>query len=911
MDRHSSGFGALYSCVGLLPAALCILRAVLVKQERAVWALFGAGLVAFAAANGYYFIALQDLESPPYPSLSDALWLSCYAAFFVALMLLMRARLKKFRGSFWIDAGVGMLALASIGAALLMGPILESTGGSFAAVATNLAYPLADLLIISLVLGVFALSGWRPGRAWLVLGVVFALFCVFDTIYLYQVASGTYEAGTLLDASWPVLMMGIALAAWHEPRPLEGRGLQGWPALLITAVFALVGLFIITYDHWKPVEDYVVVLAALTLVTAFLRSAMTFGAMRERLLVQHQSILNAAGEGICGLDRDGRTTFINPAAARMTGYEPQDVLGRNWHELVHHTRPDGTHYPVEECPTAVGLQDGTVHHSDNDVYGRKDGTTFPVEFTSTPIVEDGYVMGAVAVFKDVSERREVERTKDEFTSVVSHELRTPLTSIRGSLGLLESGMLGPLPEKGQRMIEIAVENTDRLVRLINDILDIERIDSGQSDMHEQACDAAELIERAVQGLGQLAAEAQVKLIADARPAVILADPDRVIQTLTNLISNAVKFSPEGSSVQVSAAHRDHEVLFSVSDEGPGIPADKLDSIFGRFQQVDASDSREKGGTGLGLAICRTIVEHHGGRIWAESKLGSGATFSFVLPAQATTDAPPLGRVEGGPTVLVCDDDAAVVEVVGTMLEQRGYRVLPAYSGEQALERAVADRPDAILLDLLMPGMSGLETAAALKQSPETREVPILILSVLSEAEAGNAGERFTDWIEKPLDEAALFQALERAVGPRVEPFKVLIVEDDRDLAAVLTATFERHGIETFHAADGHEAIELSQQVLPDLLVLDVGLPEADGFQVVDWLRHHERLSAVPMVIYTARELEASDRDRLRLGASTEFLTKGRITPQDFEKSVIGLLGRLTQQRTPEASDEREAHLVGR
>jgi PAS domain S-box-containing protein len=922
VDSGSSGYEAFYSCLYLVPAALCMLRAVLVRRERAIWALFGTGMAAWSVGYGYYFIVLQHLDSPPYPSPSDALWLSFYIASFFALMLLMRARLENFRQSFWIDSAVGMLALASIGGALLADPIRESTGGSFAAVATYMSFPLSDLLLISLVLGVFALSGWRPGRAWVVIGVVFAGFVVCDTIYLYQAASGTYQYGGLFDITFPALMLGIALAAWHEPRSTRSGGLQGWPALLITAAFALVGLFITTYDHWSPLDDYVQVLATLTLAAAFVRTAMSFSEMKlahgKELLVQHQSILNAA-DGIYGLDVEGRVTFANPAAARMTGYEGEELLGRRSHELIHHTRPDGKPYPEEECPMSASLEDGTVHRSENDVYWRKDGTSFPVEFTSTPTIDGGKVTGAVVVFKDISERREVERAKDEFTSVVSHELRTPLTSIRGSLGLLESGVLGPLPEKGQRMVEIAVENTDRLVRLINDILDIEQVDSGKIGMHQEPCDAAELIERAVQGVGQFAAGAHVRLTTDAQPAAVFADPDRMVQTLTNLISNAVKFSPAGSTVRVSGLRRDDEVLFQVSDEGRGIPADKLETIFERFQQVDASDSRERGGTGLGLAICRTIVDHHGGRIWAESELGAGSIFSFVLPAQVANGSLPVqasngsvspDRVEGGPAILVCDDDASVVEVVGAILEQRGYRVIPAYSGEQALERALAERPDAILLDLLMPGMSGWETAAALSEHPETREVPILILSVLSEAEAEDASKRFADWIEKPLDETVLFEALERAVGPRGEPFKVLIVEDDRDQAAILTATFERHGIETFRAADGREAIELSQQVLPDLLVLDIGLPEADGFEVVDWLRRHERLSALPMVVYTARELDEADRERLQLGATTEFLTKGQITPQDFEQRVMRLLGRLTRDRTPETSDEPQAHPVG-
>ena len=628
------------------------------------------------------------------------------------------------------------------------------------------------------------------------------------------------------------------------------------------------------------------------------------------LLVRNESILNAAGEGIYGLDIEGRATFANPAAARMTGHKVEELIGRHSHELVHHTRPDGTHFPFEECPVFESLADATVHYAE-DVYWRKDGSSFPVEYTSTPIVEQGEVKGAVVVFKNICERREIERAKDEFTSVVSHELRTPLTSIRGSLGLLESGVLGPLPEKGQRMIEIAVENTDRLVRLINDILDIERIDSGTIDMHKQRCEAADLIARAVDGLQSLAAQAQVRLHAHPTRAALLADPDRILQTLTNLISNAVKFSPPESTVQVFSERRDGEVVFRISDEGRGIPADKLDSVFERFQQVDASDAREKGGTGLGLAICRTIVEHHGGRIWVESVPEQGSTFSFAVPALAEHHPAHDDRAApAGPTVLICDDDASLVEVTGAMLAERNYRVIETASGEQALERAIAERPDAILLDLCMPGMSGWETAAALRERPETSDIPIVILSGLSKGENENPSGPVVDRLEKPIDEEALFDALGRAVGSDGEPFKVLVVEDDPDLAGILSTVFERHGMEAFEASSGTQAIELSQQVLPDLLVLDVGLPQADGFEVVEWLRRHERLSALPMIVYTAHDLGEADRERLQLGDTTEFLTKGRISPADFERCVMALLARLTQDRIAEGDHEREAHPVG-
>jgi PAS domain S-box-containing protein len=361
---------------------------------------------------------------------------------------------------------------------------------------------------------------------------------------------------------------------------------------------------------------------------------------RHRL---EELILDAAGEGIVGTDARGTITFANPAAARMTGYAAEELAGRDLHATLHHSRADGSVYDAADCPMHASLRDQSIHHCDADVYWRKDGTRFAVEFTSTPIVEDRRTGGAVVVFRNIDERLEIARVKEQFTSVVSHELRTPLTSIRGSLGLLDSGALGPLPEQGRRMVRIAVQNTDRLIRLINDILDLERIDSGVVELVRTPCDAEELVASATEAVLPIAVAAQVVLAVAAEPAALAADADLMIQTLTNLIANAVKFSAPGDTVRVSAERDGGEILFAVSDVGSGIPADNLESIFGRFEQVDASDSRRKGGTGLGLAICRSIVEKHGGRIWAQSVLGEGSTFSFLVPVAAAgeEDLPPL------------------------------------------------------------------------------------------------------------------------------------------------------------------------------------------------------------------------------------------------------------------------------
>jgi signal transduction histidine kinase len=236
--------------------------------------------------------------------------------------------------------------------------------------------------------------------------------------------------------------------------------------------------------------------------------------------------------------------------------------------------------------------------------------------------------------------RESERLKDEFLSVVGHELRTPLTSIRGSLGLLEGGVLGELPQDAANMVAVAVLNTDRLVRLINDILDIERMAAGCLSLDPARVDAAELVNQSIQVVQATADAAGVELHSDVQPLTVLADADRIIQTLVNLFGNAIKFSPAGSVVTVTVTCDKGGALFSVRDTGRGIPADRLEGIFERFRQVDASDSREKGGTGLGLPIARGIVEQHGGHIWAENHQGEGSTLSFTLPLAGETQSKP-------------------------------------------------------------------------------------------------------------------------------------------------------------------------------------------------------------------------------------------------------------------------------
>lgn len=358
------------------------------------------------------------------------------------------------------------------------------------------------------------------------------------------------------------------------------------------------------------------------------------------LMRQRESILESVGDGIYGTDFEGRIIFVNKVGANMLGYTPEEVEGKRIHPLIHHTRADGSPYFESDCVIRFMHDIQTPIRVRDEVFWRKDGASIPVEYVACPLISNGKAAGTVVAFQDVTERRRLDRMKDEFISTVSHELRTPLTSLRAALGLIGGGMLAKRPEKMTQMLDVAIGNCDRLVRLVNEILDFERIHNGTLNLIHSEVNALDLLRRAFDLQQSSAARAGIAFRMDAEPVNLWIDNDRILQALTNLIGNAIKFSPRDTEIRLRARRfsETHAVL-EVEDQGRGIPPEKLELIFERFQQVDASDSRAMGGTGLGLAICRSIVRQHGGRIWATSKPGEGSTFLFTVPLQIGNTQP--------------------------------------------------------------------------------------------------------------------------------------------------------------------------------------------------------------------------------------------------------------------------------
>ena len=366
----------------------------------------------------------------------------------------------------------------------------------------------------------------------------------------------------------------------------------------------------------------------------------------------YRSVVAAVEEGVVVRDTTGSVVACNASAERILGLPADRIVGRSLTRLPWRAvDAEGAPFGDSDSPAATALLTGQACSGVIVGLCRPDRDTTWITVNARLLIQLGESRpyASVATFADITERRAVDRMQDEFVSVVSHELRTPLASVKGALSLIADGDTGTLPAATSRMTEIALANVDRLGRMVEDILDIERLRSGHASLVTQETDAAALVRSVIAAMQPDAERAGTTLELTSDGASAVLDADRITQVLTNLLGNSIKFSWPGSAIRLSVAEEGGFAVFRVSDQGRGIPKGDLETIFGRFHQVEAADAREKGGTGLGLAICRGIIEQHGGRIWAESVEGRGSTFTFTLPLEAgaggaatSAEAPPGG-----------------------------------------------------------------------------------------------------------------------------------------------------------------------------------------------------------------------------------------------------------------------------
>lgn len=605
------------------------------------------------------------------------------------------------------------------------------------------------------------------------------------------------------------------------------------------------------------------------LVWRYLKTRHSLLTELQTTAARQQAVFDSAIDGIVTFSPDGRIETSNTAAQIMFGYTGEELLNEDVNELVE--APAGS--TLAELSKAAAKEGGMVREL---TAHRRNGETFPIDVAVTAMkLPNGW--HTVTVVRDISERRRIDEMKREFVSTVSHELRTPMTSIAGSLGLLAGGAAGDLPEKAARLIGIAQANSQRLVRLINDILDMEKIESGQMTLVLEPLDLRQIAERSIEGVRAFADSHGVTLsLSRGEPTPVRGDADRLIQVVTNLLSNAAKFSPTGGEVIVSVHPEQRIARLSVCDRGPGIPEAFRARIFSKFAQADSSDTRSKGGTGLGLAIAREIAERHGGRLWFESDPGDGATFHLDLPLQDAL-APVIAD---GPRLLICEDDADAATVLKEMLERDGYRADVAPTAREALSAARAGEYAAALVDLQLPDGDGISLIRALRAGAETRRLPVVVISAdVARGRARGRSLEVIDWLDKPFDEDRLRNAVAAmlAAPGRAMP-TILHVDDDVDILEV-TASALSGAAEITGVGSLAEAREALKQARPDLVILDLGLPDGSGLDLLPDLSDEDGRT-IPVVVYSALESDAA-----LAGQVEAVLTKSRTSLAGLARTV--------------------------
>ncbi|WP_395945793.1 CHASE3 domain-containing protein [Brevundimonas sp.] len=620
----------------------------------------------------------------------------------------------------------------------------------------------------------------------------------------------------------------------------------------------------------------IAVVAATTILSwRYLRTRRILLDEVQATAARQEAIFDSAIDAIMTLNPSGTIETMNAAAVRMFGWSAE-ALGRRDIAILMDLPQNGEAGFVSRLGANAdgSLREGLVREL---TAIRKDGAKFPVDVAFSPLpLPTG--IHVVAVVRDITERRRVEEMKQQFVATVSHELRTPLTSIAGSLGLLAGGAAGQVSDQAMRLISIAQSNSQRLVRLINDILDIEKLESGQMTLDINPVDLRDIATRSLDSVRGFADSVGVSLdLVEGPPGPVMGDADRLVQVVVNLLSNATKFSPAGGVVSVTVMPEARIARLSVRDSGPGVPESFRARIFSKFAQADGSDTRQRGGTGLGLAIAREIAERHGGRLWFESAPGEGASFHLDLPlATART----IDVKIDGPRLLIVEDDPDAAEVLRIMLDQDGFDARVVGSAGEALDAVDNEKFAAVLVDLQLPDADGIGLIRTLRARADTLDIPVVVVSAdVARGKARGRSLEVLDWLEKPFDQDRLRGAI-TAILRRLNVGRpvILHVDDDPDILTVTAATLA--GMADVRTADSLSSARAAlASWRPDLIILDLGLPDGSGLELLPDLGE-PGAPTIPVVVYSAQEMDAV------LGSSVEaVLVKSSASLTDLVRTV--------------------------
>ena len=575
-------------------------------------------------------------------------------------------------------------------------------------------------------------------------------------------------------------------------------------------------------------------------------------ASARRLAEINGAVLDATADAILMVDLEGRTVVANRAMREIF----QPILrfreeGTIWERAE--TLAERTANPDAYRASTTALRDDPTRES-VDEYELVDEGTWIQRFSAPVRDEAGQIAGRIFVLRDVTRERQAARAKAELVATVSHELRTPLTGVLGFAELLATDEVDE--ETRQQYVQVIVGEASRLRDLLNDFLDLQRVEERRLTVAPETVELRPLLETQAALCGAQSSRHRVELDAEDGLHVV-GEPNRIAQMLANLLSNAVKYSPAGGTVRIRARRDGAVVRIEVADEGIGIPAEQQARIFERFFRVDSSDTRRIGGTGLGLALVRELAEAHGGTAGFESVEGRGSTFWVELPRPFR----PEEEVPRRPLALVVEDDPGMAALLHHQLDALGYELELCATGTEALERVDRRRPDVVLLDIGLAGrLDGWEVLRRLTASPATRSIPVIACSGADHAERarslGAAG-----FLRKPFAPDELAERL-RSLSPAPQRL-VLVVDDEERVRNLVAVALEREPVSLIEAADGLEALELIESRRPDLLVLDLHLPQLDGFGVLERLRNGGGETRIPTVVLTGTELDAEAAASLR------------------------------------------------
>ncbi len=496
--------------------------------------------------------------------------------------------------------------------------------------------------------------------------------------------------------------------------------------------------------------------------------------------------------------------------------------------------------------------------------------------------------------QEVNKRLEVAgRHKSQFLASMSHELRTPMNAIIGfSEILLDESVRELTLEERREFLGNILSSGRHLLRLINDILDLSKVEAGRMEFRPEEFSIAEVINAVLNTIKPLAARKQIGVEVAIDPALttLVADQGKVKQILYNLLSNAIKFTPENGKVGVRASRGRGEARCAVWDTGIGIRPEDQARIFEEFHQVEATAARQYEGTGLGLTLAKKFVELHGGKIWVESEPGKGSTFTFTLPLLEPSPGVERREAEAermeGPLVLVVEDDPKARELLRFSLRREGFRVEEALDGEEAVTKARALQPFLIALDILLPKKDGWEVLRELKEDAFTQDIPVVIVSIVDEQERGfSLGA--ADYIVKPFDRENLLRRLKRhsfLTLLREKRVQILIIDDDPLVVEMLAGMLEPEGFGIFKAYRGQQGLQLAVEQQPDLIVLDLLMPEMSGFEVVQRLREHPQTEKIPIFVVTAKDLTIEDKQKLN-NLVAAVMQKGGFSKEEFLEEI--------------------------